>query len=156
MTQAVEAAQGRGPATILRALGAKEDIWAIWIGLSIVLASGVLFTSGASLRWLAVLPPKWSDPSQIAVDLAQNWPRYGAQFLFWLAAFSLSVTALGQQVRRFVPAFALLYLAAYGIFILGQWEGAVRYNLEPPLVALFTGLVIANSVRLPLWLTSAL
>lgn len=156
MTQAVEAAQGRGPATILRALGAKEDIWAIWIGLSIVLASGVLFTSGASLRWLAVLPPKWSDPSQIAVDLAQNWPRYGAQLLFWLAAFSLSVTALGQQVRRFVPAFALLYLAAYGIFILGQWEGAVRYNLEPPLVALFAGLVIANSVRLPLWLTSTL
>lgn len=78
------------------------------------------------------------------------------QFLFWLTAFSLTLTALGQQVRRFVPAFALLYIAAYGIFILGQWEGAVRYNLEPPLVALFAGLVIANSVRLPAWLTSAL
>lgn len=156
MAEAVTSEQDRGGAKILRILGGKEDSWAIWIGLSIVLASAALFSAGGSLRWLAVLPPKWSDIWQVIADLAQNWPRYGAQFLFWLAAFSLTLVALGQQVRRFVPAFSLLYLAAYGIFVLGQWEGAVRYNLEPPLVALFAGLVIANSVRLPAWLTSAL
>lgn len=156
MTEVVQATGNGAVDRILRAFGRKEDIWAIWIGLSIVVASGILFSTGGSLRWLAVLPPRWGEMSQVIGDLAQNWLRYGAQFLFWLAAFSLTLMALGQQVRRFIPAFALLYLAAYGIFMLGQWEGAVRYNLEPPLVALFAGLVIANSVRLPAWLTTAL
>ena len=156
MTEAVETPRDRGPASFLRMLGAKEDWWAIWIGLSIVLVSGLLFGTGGSLRWLSVLPPKWSDFSHILADLAKNWPRYGAQFLFWLAAFSTALTALGHRVRSFAPAFALLYLAAYGIFVIGQWEGAVRYNLEAPLVALLAGLLIANTVRLPAWLATGL
>ncbi len=130
----------------------KEDWWAIWIGLGVVLAGCVLFWNGANLRWLAVLPPKWASLSQVTADLAVNWPRYGAQLLFWLAAFSLALRALGYKAREFVPAFLLLYLAAYLIFVIGQWEGASAYNLEPPLIALFAGLVIANSVGLPRWL----
>jgi uncharacterized membrane protein YadS len=43
-------------------------------------------------------------------------------------------------------------MAAYLIFVIGQWDGATRYNLEPPLVALLLGLVIANVGRLPRWL----
>jgi len=134
------------------ALLRKEDWWAIWIGLGVVIASCVLFWNGASLRWLAVLPPKWASFSQVVTDLAANWPRYGAQFLFWLATFSLALRALGYRAREFVPAFALLYVAAYTIFVVGQWEGASAYNLEPPLIALFSGLVIANVVGLPRWL----
>lgn len=127
----------------------KDDGWAIAIGLAIVIVGAVLFANGASLRWLAVLPPKWSAFSQVVADLADNWPRYGAQFLFWLAAFTTALLGLGYKARAFVPAFALLYAAAYAIFVAGQWEGAATYNLEPPLIALFAGLVIANSVGLP-------
>jgi uncharacterized membrane protein YadS len=130
----------------------KEDWWAIWIGLAVVLAASVLFWSGGSLRWLAVLPPRWTRFSQVTGDLAANWSRYAAQFAFWLVAFSVALSFLGQKIRAFAPAFALLYLAAYAIFVVGQWEGAVRYNLEPPLVALFLGLILANSVGLPRWL----
>ncbi|HVJ03065.1 MAG TPA: putative sulfate exporter family transporter [Sphingomonas sp.] len=127
----------------------KEDWWAIWIGLSIVLAGCALFWTGGNLRWLAVLPPRWHSFGQVTDDLAANWLRYLAQFAFWLAAFGLALKILGYRVRAFAPAFALLYLAAYAIFVIGQWEGSVRYNLEPPLVALFLGLAIANSVGLP-------
>ncbi len=140
------------PLSSWRELWAKEDWWAIWIGLGIVLAGCFLFWSGSSLRWLAVLPPKWSIFSQITGDLAVNWQRYLAQFLFWLAAFSAALSKLGYRARSFVPAFGLLYLAAYAIFVVGQWEGAVRYNFEPPLLALFLGLVIANTIGLPRWL----
>lgn len=130
----------------------KEDWWAIWIGLAVVLTGVVLFWNGASLRWLAVLPPKWSAFSQVTDDLGANWPRYLAQFAFWLVAFSAALSALGYKIRAFAPAFALLYVAAYAIFVIGQWEGSVRYNLEPPLVALFLGLLLANTVGLPRWL----
>jgi uncharacterized membrane protein YadS len=130
----------------------KEDWWAIWIGLTIVLAGCLLFGMGGSLRWLAVLPPRWSEFSQVTADLTANWPRYLAQFGFWLVAFSLALSTIGLRLRAFAPAFALLYLAAYAIFVIGQWEGSIRYNLEPPLVALFLGLLIANTAGLPRWL----
>lgn len=135
-----------------RELWAKEDWWAIWIGLALVFASCFLFWSGGTLRWLAVLPPKWSEFSQVIADLAANWLRYGVQFLFWLGAFSVALAALGYKVRQIVPAFALLYVAAYAIFVIGQWEGSVHYNLEPPLIALFLGLLVANTVGTPRWL----
>lgn len=132
----------------------KEDWWAIWIGLAVVLVSIGLFEGGASLRWLAITPPKWSSFSQVTADLAEHWPRYLAQFGFWLTAFSLALGALGFRLRHFAPAFALLYAAAYGIYVVGQWESASAYNLEPPLLALFLGLVIANTMRLPSWLNA--
>lgn len=127
----------------------KEDWWAIWIGLAVVLAGCVLFWNGGNLRWLAVLPPRWSSFSQVVADLATNWARYVAQFTFWLTAFSIALLTLGYRVRAFAAAFALLYVASYVIFVIGQWEGSVRYNLEPPLVALFLGLLLANTVGLP-------
>ena len=135
-----------------RELWAKEDWWAIWIGLGIVLVGCALFWSGANLRWLAVLPPRWTRFAQVTGDLVVNWPRYATQFVFWLAAFSAALTALGYKAREFVPAFVFLYLAALAVFIVGQWDGAIYYNLEPPLIALLAGLVISNTVGLPRWL----
>jgi uncharacterized membrane protein YadS len=123
----------------------KDDWWAIWIGLAIVVASCLMFWSGGNLRWLAVLPPKWANFSQVIADLATNWPRYAVLYLFWLATFSVALSFLGYKARQIPPAFTLLYVAAYAIFVIGQWEGAVQYNLEPPLLALFLGLVIANT-----------
>jgi len=152
MTTSAEPMTRSASASGWRELWSKEDWWAIWIGLAIVLASCILFWNGASLRWLAVLPPKWTSFSQVVADLGANWHRYLAQFLFWLAVFSTALSTLGYKARAFVPAFALLYGAAYAIFVIGQWDGAVRYNLEPPLIALFVGLVLANIGGLPRWL----
>jgi uncharacterized membrane protein YadS len=40
--------------------------------------------------------------------------------------------------------------------LLGQWDQASHYNLEPPLVALASGLLISNTVGTPTWLEPAL
>ena len=58
-----------------RELWLKEDWWAIWLGLGIVLLGYVLFANGASLRWLAVTPAKWSTPDQLAAHFDANWLR---------------------------------------------------------------------------------
>jgi uncharacterized membrane protein YadS len=130
----------------------KEDWWAIWLGLGIIVAGLVLFAEGASWRWVAVTPPKWSSLGQLAGHFADNWPRYFVQFLLWAAAISVALAALGRKIGDFLPAFALLYVFSIIVFAIGQWERAVYYNLEPPLVGLILGLAISNLVGLPRWL----
>jgi uncharacterized integral membrane protein (TIGR00698 family) len=127
----------------------KEDWWAIWIGLGIVILGAVLFAEGASLKWIAVTPPKWSSLAQLGAHFTDNWLRYVAQFAAWLVLFSIALRALGFAPSAFLPAFALLYLLSVAIIVAGQWDQANRYNLEPPLVALVLGLVISNVIGLP-------
>jgi uncharacterized membrane protein YadS len=127
----------------------QEDWWVVGAGLGLVLAGIILFAGGASLAWLAVAPPKWTDPAQLGAHFASQWPRYALQFLLWLVIVSVSFTALGYRLRNTLPAFLLIYALSIAVFTAGQWSSAIRYNLEPPLVALLAGLVIANLPILP-------
>jgi uncharacterized integral membrane protein (TIGR00698 family) len=135
-----------------RELWLKEDWWAIWLGLGIVAVGYILFANGASLKWIAVTPEKWSSLDQLGAHFAANWPRYLAQFAAWLVIFAAALTALGFAARDFVPSFVFLYAASVAIFALGQWTQANYYNLEPPLVALLLGLLISNLIGLPRWM----
>ncbi len=130
-------------------LWSKEDWWAIVLGLGLVLAAIALYGQGSSLKWLAVTPAKWSTFAQLDADLSANVLRYIVQFAFWAVAFSVITTALGFETRRFLPAFLFLYVASVLIFIVGQWDQANKYNLEPPLVALALGLILANVGAIP-------
>jgi uncharacterized membrane protein YadS len=130
----------------------KEDWWAIWLGLGLVLAAYVLFLEGGSLKWIAVTPAKWSSVQQLADHFSANWLRYVAQFGLWMAVFTIALTALGHKPKEFVPSFAFLYAFSVLVFVLGQWSEASYYNLEPPLVALALGLIISNVFGLPRWM----
>src|SRR5580704_3397457 len=87
-----------------RELWLKEDWWAIWLGLGIVLVGYVLFANGASLKWIAVTPEKWSSLPQLGAHFANNGLRYLAQFLAWIILFSVAIAALGHNPREFAPA----------------------------------------------------
>src|SRR5580698_9155725 len=102
-----------------RELWLKEDWWAIWLGLGIVIVGYVLFINGASLKWIAVTPEKWADFSQLGAHFAANGIRYLAQFLVWLALFALAITALGHKPRDFAASFVFLYVLSVVIFALG-------------------------------------
>jgi uncharacterized integral membrane protein (TIGR00698 family) len=130
----------------------KEDWWAIWLGLGIVLAAYVLFINGSSIKWIAVTPAKWSTLAQLAAHFGDNVLRYVAQCLLWALAFTIALATLGYKAREFLPSFVLLYILSVVIFALGQWDQANYYNLEPPLVALVIGLFISNVAPLPRWL----
>jgi uncharacterized integral membrane protein (TIGR00698 family) len=130
----------------------KEDWWAIWIGLGIVIVAYALFANGDSLKWIAVTPAKWSNLGQLGAHFAANVPRYLAQFGLWLAIFTGATAILGHKPSQFVPAFILLYVISLVIFSAGQWDQANKYNLEPPLVALLLGLAVSNLIGLPRWL----
>jgi uncharacterized integral membrane protein (TIGR00698 family) len=132
-----------------RELWLKEDWWAIWLGLGIVVVACALFAAGGSIRWVAVTPAKWSTLPQLGAHFAANYGRYIVQFLLWLSVFTVALTALGHKARDFIPSFAFLYVLSVVIFALGQWDNANTYNLEPPLVALVIGLVLSNLIGLP-------
>src|SRR5258708_6950476 len=112
-----------------RELWRKEDWWAIWLGLGLVLAGYLLFVNGSSLRWIAVTPAKWANGAQLLTHLQDNVARYVAQFVLWLVTFTIALTALGHRPRDFLPSFLFLYLLSVVIFAICQWDQAATYNL---------------------------
>jgi uncharacterized integral membrane protein (TIGR00698 family) len=155
MSNASEPAGQARRATGWGELWRKEDWWAVWLGLGIVLIAYLLFVQGSSIRWIAVTPGKWSSFDQLGAHFADNALRYLAQFVAWAAIFAVALTALGHSARAFLPAFVFLYVLSVAIFALGQWDQANYYNLEPPLIALVVGLFISNVVGLPRWFDAA-
>ena len=127
----------------------SDDVWAVLAGLGLVVAAILLTLAGPGFAWIAVTPPKWTHASELATHFAQAWPRYVAQFVLWSAIVGLALQALGYRAARTLPAFALIYALCVVTFVAGQWASAVKYNLEPPLLALAAGLVLANLRILP-------
>jgi uncharacterized integral membrane protein (TIGR00698 family) len=130
----------------------KEDWWAVWIGLGLVLVAYALFASGSSIDWIAVAPKKWANFGQLGADTSAKAVRYLAQCGLLLALFGGASAILGHRIRDFVPSFLFVYALSLVINIAGAWDKANMYNLEPPLVALLVGLLISNLIGLPRWL----
>jgi uncharacterized integral membrane protein (TIGR00698 family) len=134
----------------------QEDWWAIWIGLALIAVAVTLFSSGSSIKWIAVAPQKWSHLADVSTQLKQHGVQYAALFVLWAFAFGLGAAALGIKISRFLPAFFVVYAAAAIIYFLGLWDQAAHYNLEPPLVALALGLLVSNTIGVPRWLEPGL
>jgi uncharacterized integral membrane protein (TIGR00698 family) len=130
----------------------KEDWWAVWIGLAWVLASYLCFQKHTSLEWIAVAPKKWASLAQLSGDFVSKLPRYAALGGLLLSLFALAGKVLGHSLRAFVPAFGFIYLLSLAINVLGAWEKAATFTLEPPLVALLVGLFLSNVLGLPRWM----
>lgn len=132
-----------------------EDWLAVLLGLAIVLVALTFFEAGSSLKWIAVKPPKWSAPGDLTKHFAANADRYVAQFVLWATVFGSGLRLLGTRLSEFLPAFLFLYVGSVVIFVVGAWEQAAAYQLEPPLLALAVGMLLSNLVRMPRWMDVA-
>ena len=135
----------------------KEDWWAIYLGIGIVLISLIAFLNGSTVVKSLTINPgglKWSSFEQLFDHFDKNINLYAFQLLSWLVVFGISTKIMGIKTSQFVPSFIILYLLSIIMFAIGGWVDAAKYNLEPPLVALIIGLVIANVVPLPKWMDS--
>ncbi len=130
----------------------KEDWWAIWVGLGIVVVAMLFFLNGSSIKWIAITPHRWHDAGQLATDFSNHLSQYFSQFLLWLVIFMISVRVMGYKLSEFIPSFIFVYIFSIIIFMIGAWDQAHHYNLEPPLVALVLGMIISNFFGLPRWM----
>ena len=130
-------------------LWSKEDWWAVWLGLGIAVLAAVLFLAGSSISWIAVVPGKWSNFSQLGAQFAPNGWRYAGQFVAFVAVFTVATSFMGKKPRPFIASFAFIYVLSLVILIAGNWDQSQHYNIEAPLVALVLGLVISNIIGLP-------
>ncbi len=135
----------------------KEDWWAIYVGIGIVLISLVAFLNGSTIIKSLTINPgglKWSSIDQLLAHFGKNIGSYVLQLLSWLVIFGVSTRIMGIKTSEFIPSFIILYVLSIIMFAIGGWVDAAKYNLEPPLVALIIGLIIANVVPLPKWMDS--
>jgi uncharacterized integral membrane protein (TIGR00698 family) len=130
----------------------KEDWWAVWLGLGIVGLAYAFYLGGSSISWIAVAPAKWSNFSQLATQFSKNGIKYVALLAACLVVFTTVVSFVGQKPKAFIPSFIFIFLLSLPIYVVGSWDQANKYNLEPPLVALALGLFISNVIGLPRWL----
>ncbi len=130
----------------------KEDWWAIWVGLGIVIVAVAFFLNGGSIKWIAIKPAKWDTIGQAMGHLGGHIGQYLAMFVMWLAIFTVAVKAMGYKLGEFIPSFIFVFIFSVLIFIIGAWSQAHHYNLEPPLVALLLGMLISNLIGLPRWM----
>ncbi|MHB8257752.1 MAG: YeiH family protein [Acidiferrobacterales bacterium] len=155
-----ESSEGAKPKKLgWKELYLKEDWWAVWIGLGLMVVAILLFINGSTiLKSLAINPGglKWSSWGQLQDHFTQNAHLYLLQFIAWLVIFGASARIMGIKLSEFIPSFVFLYLLSIVMFAISGWAKAAEFNMEPPLVALVLGLVLANLFRLPAWLDSAL
>src|SRR5262245_14179872 len=130
----------------------KEDWWAIWLGLGLVIAAIIAYLAGGTIKPIAVKPATWDSFSALRDHFAAQYYWYLLQLLFWAGSVGIGTWAIGWKLNEFLPSLLFLYVVSLVIFAVGQWKEAGAYNLEPPLVALVVGLIISNVFTLPGWM----
>lgn len=150
-TDKIETADVKQP-SIWQGLWLKEDWWAVWLGLGIVIIAYAFYLGGSSISWIAVAPAKWSTFSELGAHLSKDGIKYLVLLATLLLLFTIVASFIGQKPKAFIPSFIFVFILSAIIYIIGSWDQANRYNLEPPFVALLLGLAISNLAGLPRWL----
>ncbi|UOE74856.1 YeiH family protein [Parageobacillus thermoglucosidasius] len=134
----------------------KEDWWAVWIGLFLVILAVVLWSAGHSIKVLTAQIPKWGDIHTLTDALSHHFGSIVLLFITFSILFSIAVFFLRVKLSQFVSGFIVLFILSVLINIFSSWEWAQRYTLEAPLIALAIGLVISNIIPIPDWFEAAL
>jgi uncharacterized integral membrane protein (TIGR00698 family) len=136
----------------------REDTWAIFIALGLVLGITAAFFLGSArvLGHAALSFPAWSDAARLGAALRADPIAPLALFGLFLAAFSAASAVIGWNVVRYAAGFAVLFGFSIVVTALGSNQLLKAWQLETPLLALAVGMVLGNLVTLPAWFQSAL
>jgi uncharacterized integral membrane protein (TIGR00698 family) len=136
----------------------REDTWAIFIALGLVMVVTVAFFLGASrlVSATALTFPTWTGAAKVTATLRANPIALLALFAVFLAAFSAASSVIGWNVAEYAAGFGVLFVFSVVVTILGSNAVLKEWQLETPLLALVVGMVLGNLATLPDWFQSAL
>ncbi|EAX47849.1 conserved hypothetical protein 698 [Thermosinus carboxydivorans Nor1] len=135
----------------------REDTWAIFIALGLVLAITLAFFAGSIgfFKSMAVGFPAWKDFGKAIAGVTSKSGGLFILWLFFLIAFGFAARVMGVKVPHFAAGYTVLFLLSVGVVVLGNYSPTKDW-LEAPLIALALGLVVGNTVKLPQWFQAAL
>lgn len=145
----------------------KEDWLSVWIGAIIILIGCVAVLTGwfdfsalSFKTWTVgeVLSDK--DAAKVVPLMEQLgswafWSKCLRTFVILGALFGIGVKLQGEKLRKFIPAFLLLFAIAVIVRMVSA-EFTLKRYLEWAFWALLIGLFIANTVGVPKWLKPAI
>jgi len=143
----------------LKSLIHKEDWWAVWIGLGIVIVALILVFARTSLGAINVSFATFTNfadvPAQFLVkNPVTGLPMIGTLILLYAilaALFTVAMSIMGHHAGKFLASFTIIFVLAVIIQLLASWQYLKNVSLEAPVVALIVGLIIGNFVKLPEW-----
>ena len=140
----------------VRQLWMKEDWWAVWLGLGVLMLALVTFLAGGSIGGWAVTPGGWANAAQLGADLGSHLVDYLVIYLLFGVVFTVSMKVMGWKLAHFVPAYTVIFIGSTAIFYLASSSAMAKAHLGAPLLALIIGLVVGNLFRLPGWFEAGL
>lgn len=137
----------------LKSLYLKEDWWAVWIGLGLVVVCLILWAAGQSdiLSVLNVKFAGYSDFAGLLPCVTGIFPNAIILYVVLAIIFSIVMGIMGKNVPKFFAGFTLLYVMAILVQILSAWDLAKQFSLEAPVMALIVGIILGNFVKIPDW-----
>ena len=143
-----------------------EDWLAVWLGF-IVIALGAVSVLCGAFDFSALTFKTWTlgetlSEAQAAkvVPLAQQlasgafWVKLLRTFVVLGILFTAGAKLLGGEVKKYIPAFAGLFVLAVVVRLISAEFTLNRY-LEWAFWALIVGLLVSNTVGVPQWLKPA-
>lgn len=147
--------------TSLSKLWKTEDWLAVWIGFIIISASIMSVLAGA-FDFSAAKFSTWhlwenvtEQKSLFDQFTASFWLKLARTFLVLGVLFTAGVKLQGGKIKEYLPAFAALFVLAVAVRLISAEFTLNRY-LEWAFWALIVGLLISNTVGVPVWLRPAI
>ena len=141
----------------LEQLWKKEDWWAVWLGLGIVVMALLVYKGGGAIKGWAVTPHGWHSASQLGADLAKHGMGYLTIFLLFGIVFTISIAIMGRKISEYIPGYIILFVGSLAIFYLSANSFVkTTLHLGAPLLALIIGLIVGNIRKMPEWFKTSL
>lgn len=149
-----------------RELATKEDWLACWAGFIIIIL-GCVAVLGQAFDISALKFSTWTLGEHLSEAAAAKVTPLAVQMSSWVfwrktlvtvlilgGLFTIGIKLQGESVRKFVPAFIVLFALSFAVRLISAEYTLNRY-LEWAFWALIVGLLVSNTVGVPKWLRPA-
>ena len=133
------------------ALLTKEDWWAVWIGLGVIIIALIMYAAGSSIKEINVSFEKWGDLTELGTTISGIFPKIIILYGILAAVFTGAMAIMGRNPAKFLAGFTVLFLMAVFIQILGAYKEMSKLSLEAPVLALVLGMILGNVIKIPDW-----
>ena len=133
----------------------KEDYLTIWIGAILIALASISVLTG-TFDFSATKFTTWGNGVSVLEQLGTTtfWISLIRTFIVTGVLFTIGVKLKGESVKKYIPAYAVLFALAVLVRFISAEYTLNRY-LEWAFWALIIGLIISNTVGVPKWLKVA-